>query len=70
MAPAAYVAEAGLILYQWLESYLVLWRLSDPAWGNAWALRLEWVDGWWEHDHSRRRDWGGDRGFNWEGDKI
>jgi hypothetical protein len=31
MAPAAYVAEDGLVAHQWEERSLVLWRLYAPA---------------------------------------
>ena len=31
MAPAAYVAEDGLVSHQWKERPLVLWRLYAPV---------------------------------------
>jgi hypothetical protein len=46
MAPAAYVAEDGLVWHQLGERPLVLWRLDDdPVWGNARARRWEWMGG-------------------------
>ena len=39
MAPAAYVAEDGLIWYQWEGRPLVLWGF------DARAVRQEWVSG-------------------------
>jgi hypothetical protein len=41
MAPAAYVAEDGLIWHQREGSPLVLWRLDDAAKGNGKELRCE-----------------------------
>jgi hypothetical protein len=35
MAPAAYVAEDGLVWHQWKWRPLVLWRLNAPAWGEC-----------------------------------
>jgi hypothetical protein len=31
MAPAAYVAEDGLVGHQWEEKPLVIWRLDAPS---------------------------------------
>jgi hypothetical protein len=31
MAPAAYVAEDGLVGHQWEEKPLILWRLYDTV---------------------------------------
>jgi hypothetical protein len=31
MAPAAYVAEDGLVGHQWEERSLVLWKLQTPV---------------------------------------
>ena len=45
MAPAAYVAEDGLVSHQWEEKPLVLQRLYAPVQGNARARKQEWV-GW------------------------
>jgi hypothetical protein len=45
MAPAAYVAEDGLVGHQWEERHLVLWRLYAPVYRNARAGRWEWVGG-------------------------
>ena len=46
VAPAAYVTEDDLIWHQWEGRTLVLWMLDAPAYGNARALRQEWVGGW------------------------
>ena len=35
LAPATYVAEDGLVSYQWEERPLVLWRLYVSVQGNA-----------------------------------
>jgi hypothetical protein len=43
MAPAAYVAEDGLVWHQWGERPFVLWRLYAPVWGNARARKKECV---------------------------
>ena len=45
MAPAAYVAEDGLVGHQWEERPLVLQTLYAPVQGNARARKQEWV-GW------------------------
>ena len=45
MAPDAYIAENYFIWNQWEGSPLVLWRLNDPAWVNARAMKQEWVGG-------------------------
>jgi hypothetical protein len=41
----AYVAEDGLVGYQWEERPLVLRRSYAPVQGNARARKWEWV-GW------------------------
>jgi hypothetical protein len=41
----AYVAEDGLVDYQWEERPLVLRRSYTPIQGNARARKQEWV-GW------------------------
>jgi hypothetical protein len=51
MAPAAYVAEDGLIWHQWEGKPLVLWRIDALAEGNSRAVRQEWVG---EHSHRSR----------------
>ena len=43
MAPATYVAEDGLVDYQWEERPLVLRSLEAPVWGNA--MDRKW-SGW------------------------
>jgi hypothetical protein len=43
MAPAAYVADDGLVGHQREERPLVLWGFYAPMQGN---VRVEWV-GWW-----------------------
>jgi hypothetical protein len=45
MALTAYVAEDGLVGYQWEERPLVLRRFFAPVQGNARARKQEWV-GW------------------------
>jgi hypothetical protein len=45
MAPAAYVAEDGLVGHQWEESPLFLWRLDAPAQGDTRVVRWKWVSG-------------------------
>jgi hypothetical protein len=45
MAPAAYVAEDGLVGHQWEERSLVLGRLDAPVQRNAKARRQELVGG-------------------------
>ena len=45
MSLVAYVAEDGLVGYQWEERPLVLQRLYAPVQGNARARKWEWV-GW------------------------
>ena len=45
MALAAYVSEDGLMGHQWEGRPSVLWRLDAPAYGNARAVRQEWVVG-------------------------
>jgi hypothetical protein len=51
IAPAAYVAEDGLVEHQWKERPLVLWRLDAPAKQNARAMK-EWMGRWvGEHPH-------------------
>jgi hypothetical protein len=42
---AAYVAEDGLVGYQWEERPLVLLRSYSPVQGNARARKQEWM-GW------------------------
>jgi hypothetical protein len=39
MTPVTYVAEDGLVGYQWEERPLELLRLDVPVWGNPMALR-------------------------------
>ena len=46
MTPATYVAQDGLIYYQWEEKPLVLWRLYASAQENARAMGWEWVGRW------------------------
>jgi hypothetical protein len=47
MASAAYVAEGGLVIHQWEERSLVLWRLDRcPCVGESRVGRQEWVGGW------------------------
>jgi hypothetical protein len=46
MAPAAHVAEDGLIWPQWEGRHLVLWRLEAPEKGDARGVGQEWEDGW------------------------
>jgi hypothetical protein len=46
LAPAAYVAEDGLVRHKWEEKPLVLARLGAPVQGNAKVGRQEWVGGW------------------------
>ena len=47
MAPAAYVAEVGLVRHQWEERSLVLRRLDRcPCVGEPRAGRWEWMGGW------------------------
>ena len=43
MAPAAYVAEDGLVGNHWEERPLILQRLYAPVQGNARAKKGEWV---------------------------
>ena len=43
MAPLSYVAGDGLVGHQWTERPFVLWRLDAPKYGNARAVRQEWV---------------------------
>jgi hypothetical protein len=43
MAPAAYVAEDGLVRHQGEERPLVLWKFDAPVY--AMAGRQEWVGG-------------------------
>lgn len=45
MVPDTYVAEDGLIWYQWELEHLVLWRFVAPANGDASEVRWEWVGG-------------------------
>ena len=45
MSLVAYVAENGLVGYQWEERPLVLRRLYVPVQGNARTRKWEWV-GW------------------------
>jgi hypothetical protein len=45
MAPAAYVAEDGLVGYQWEERPLGLRVFDAPKEGNARAGRWKWVGG-------------------------
>jgi hypothetical protein len=47
MAPAAYVAEDGLVRHQWEDRSLVLQRLNRcPSVGEVRAGRREWVGKW------------------------
>jgi hypothetical protein len=45
IAPAAYIAEDGLIGHQWEGKTLVLERLNAPAHRNARVVRQEWESG-------------------------
>jgi len=45
MAPAAYVAEDGLVGNQWEKSPLVLCRFDTPVEGNARTGKLEGMGG-------------------------
>jgi hypothetical protein len=49
MAPGGYVAEDGLIWYQWEGRSLVLWRLNAPS-----KRMLEWWVDWWVGEHPHR----------------
>jgi hypothetical protein len=46
MAPAANIAEDGLISHQWEDIPLVLRRLYAPVYGNTRVGRWEWVGEW------------------------
>jgi hypothetical protein len=47
VAPAAYVAEDGLVLHQWEERSLVLRRLNRcPSVGELRVGKWEWVGAW------------------------
>jgi hypothetical protein len=45
MAPAAYVAEEGLVVHQWEERPSALRRLDALVYGNPTTGKQEWV-GW------------------------
>jgi hypothetical protein len=45
IVPATYVAEDGLIWYQWEGWPLVLWRFDARVFGDATVVRQKWMDG-------------------------
>jgi hypothetical protein len=47
MAPAAYIAEDDLVMNQWKERSLVIWRLDRcPSVRKSRVGRWEWVHKW------------------------
>ena len=63
MAPAAYVAEDGLVGHQWEERHLIMGRLYAPVQRNGRARKQKWM-GW------GAGAWGIFRGDTRKGDNI